>query len=118
MFIFPQQNSNLKYSPKTYILGDKDDFKRLILKTITYVKFFFSSSKGVPHSLVIPYELYLKSLYDPKFKLIKTYFKLQYAKSVSSMTLMKTSKSALTSRYTKMYMSDDLVSCCPHEGNC
>ena len=77
---------------------------------------FFSSSKGVPHHLEIHYESYLKALYDPFYRLVKTYCKLQYKKSVSSISLIKMKKSTLNSRYTKLFLEENLVICRIHEG--
>lgn len=103
-------------SPKTYILGDFHDFKRFGLKSKTTTKIFFRSSKGVPHTLKIFYSDYLKCLYDPTFKDVREYYKLQFEKKISTIVLKRVQKATLSSLYTKTFLDNNKVSCKIHEG--
>ena len=87
-------------SPKTYIFGTDDHYKR--------------SLKGVRRDLRVLVDEYRQSLYSPE-PIRKTYSKLQFLKKPGTVSLIKTSKKALNSVYTKFYVSDNLVDCQPFD---
>ena len=85
-------------SPKTYIFGTDDSYKR--------------SLKGVPKRLTVTVDEFRGALYRTE-SVKKSFCKLQFLRKPGTVALIKTEKRALNGCYSKFRVRDNLVECDP-----
>lgn len=84
-------------SPKCYYLGTQADHK--------------IGTKGVPKKCDMSAEEFKTALYDPECTITRNFNCLQFDKKIGSVCMTNITKKSLNAAYSKMFVSDDLVTC-------
>ena len=90
-------------SPKCYYLGTQTDHK--------------IGTKGVPKKCDMSAEEFKTALYDPECTITRNFNCLQFDKKIGSVCMTNITKKSLNAAYSKMFVSDDLVTCKSWDSN-